>query len=330
MACALLFAWSLASAATGMRMGITRNGTDRTAANDLVGISAILGDQLESQPDSSQADLLEARMRVADAVAAKRRLVGGRHRNHSVLWVHLHNFGGTYLCEEARKQGESTSSLNCNVRPDLCSASPQQRVSCSTRRSDYSFSAIERELTDMDLACDGTLYGLALRDPLAAARSTMAANRFSSMDRQSIRRAIESQASETIPQQGPHPCLPSWDTYHHFDNFATRSLSGHYDLAAGTVEREHLDMAKSQLLRMHVVLILEELNDHLAQLQASFGWDMSLMTPDTEQNSHPVRAFGDVLTKEEETFFRNANKFDYELLEFGRLVAANLTKAAKR
>lgn len=43
-----------------------------------------------------------------------------------------------------------------------------------------------------------------------------------------------------------HFCLPPFDTFQHFDNFATRSLSGDYDVPVGEVTRQHLEKAKGE------------------------------------------------------------------------------------
>ena len=53
-----------------------------------------------------------------------------------------------------------------------------------------------------------------------------------------------------------HFCLPPFDTYQHFDNFAVRTLSGDYDVAPGEVTRQHLEKAKGD--RAPCVFWLEE------------------------------------------------------------------------
>ena len=47
-----------------------------------------------------------------------------------------------------------------------------------------------------------------------------------------------------------HFCLPPFDTYQHFDNFAVRTLSGDYDVAPGEVTRQHLEKAKGDRLSL--------------------------------------------------------------------------------
>merc|ERR1719446_1363822 len=85
------------------------------------------------------------------------------------------------------------------------------------------------------------------------------------------------------------PCLPAWDTYQHFDNFATRTLGGAYLQAPCGITLDHLEAAKSQLRRMDVLLILEEMNEHLPQLQEIFHWNISLVQPWKKVNRKPKR-----------------------------------------
>merc|ERR1719356_1182654 len=85
-----------------------------------------------------------------------------------IIWTHLHNFGGTFMCQEARKQGLTTGPINCNFNGDGCSSTKEHRVHCKDR-GQYNFSSIERELQDEDLECTDRLYGIMLRDPIAGA-----------------------------------------------------------------------------------------------------------------------------------------------------------------
>merc|ERR1712039_322885 len=122
------------------------------------------------------------------------------------------------------------------------------------------------------LCCDRVAYGIMFRDPLANARSTFVNNRFDDIDRQDIMRALRD--GTFPPPRRRHSCLPDWDTVHHFDNFATRTLSGAYTLPPGSVARSQLELAKARLQQMNVVLILEDFSAHLPQLSATFGWNL--------------------------------------------------------
>lgn len=196
----------------------------------------------------------------------------------------------------------------------------------------YTFSAIERVLTEEDLKCNNYLYGTILRDPLAAARSTLVNNRFTDIEKQRILSGIRNGDSNVDTPSYPghdHGRLPNWDNYHHFDNFATRTLSGDYTVPAGMMEMKHLEKAKARLQSMDVVLLLEELADHSVQLETSFGWNMTGAFAKTKDNSHPEEHTVQAFTEEEEEFLRTVNHLDYELFAFGASLAANRTAAAR-
>lgn len=245
-----------------------------------------------------------------------------------ITWLHLHNFGGTFMCQEAHMQGLTTGPVNCNVKEgDICS-SKDHRVYCKAR-GQYGFSAIEREVQDEDLECTDRLYGVMLRDPIAGARSTFTQNRFDGVDKDRIFRALRNGESE-VPAHKGHGCLPDWDTYQHFDNFATRVLSSKYHIPAGKMTWHHLEKAKARLRSMSVVMILEDLGDHLPQLETTFGWDLSEVDVGTRENSHPQNTLDNAFSEEEEDFLRNVNHLDYELYAFGVSLAQNLTAEAQK
>ena len=93
-----------------------------------------------------------------------------------VLWIHLHSYGGTTMCDLARAHGEKVSPLqdNCNVMPDACSTVQVLRIGCQKRMAiGYSFTALERSVEQEDLECPELLKGIMLREPLAAMKSTL-------------------------------------------------------------------------------------------------------------------------------------------------------------
>merc|ERR1719277_860475 len=108
---------------------------------------------------------------------------------------------------------------------------------------------MERDVEDADF-CAGAIMGTTLRAPLAACRSTLLANDFN-----------KSALLDVLRNGVAHPvshmeCLPYWDTYQHFDNFATRSLGGGYMASPRQVTREHLELAKERLRRLDVLMVL--------------------------------------------------------------------------
>eukprot|EP00439_Symbiodinium_sp_Y106_P083277 s1880_g23.t1 len=257
----------------------------------------------------------------------------GNFRQPRVLWLHLHGYGGTTICDMARSQGEKIPRAqdNCNVMPDLCSTPKIFRTPCTKRASSlqYTFTAIERAVDEDDLSCSGgaasspgptMLYGAMLRDPLSGIKSTWIGNE---LEKDLILSAIK---TKTRPRNFQyHFCLPPSDTYQHFDNFAVRTLSGDYDVAPGEVTSRHLERAKEVLSRLDVLLILEHLVDHLPQLHAVFGWDLV----DNPWRSHRHRIPKNAMSPEEEIFLKKVNAWDYELYEFGKELALERTAQAK-
>lgn len=241
-----------------------------------------------------------------------------------VSFVHLHNVAGTFMCQQAQKQGECTppnSPVGCMV--EKCSARPENRMSCSQRQQlAWTFTQMERDVSSEDIdACDGLLHGVVLRDPVKQAMSTLSKNKF---DRDSLMNVLRFGRVEEVKHA---PCLPRWDTYQHFDNFATRSLGDAYMVGPLGVTREHLEIAKQRLRKMAVILILEEMNTHAVQLVHALGWDLQTILSSSasgKSRKSKDRAF----TEDDLDVIRRVNAIDYELLSFGRELADNLTRAA--
>jgi hypothetical protein len=232
------------------------------------------------------------------------------------------------MCQEASSQGESVhlDGNNCNFPGDLCTAPADKQVHCQQRQG-FSFSSMERAVTDEDLECNDKLYGTMLREPLAGAKSTFVNNDFDDVDKASILAAI-SEGLSNVSAHTVHEQLPDWDTYHHFDNFATRTLSGDYMVPAGMMETKHLEKAKSRLQSMDVVMILEELGNHTTQLETIFGWNMNHTIG--KKNSHSSDLLDSVFTDEEEALMRKVNRLDYDLYAFGKSLAANRSNVSRR
>lgn len=270
-------------------------------------------------------------------------------KRKQVSWLHLHKFGGTFMAKMAGLQGEvfPPGSINANWMPDFCSTPPGQRVLCAERtvsdstESGISWSAMERELDEGDF-CDGALMGTMLREPLSALQSVLSHDRFDKVAiLETLRGCSEKNLASHFMYQPPaetvataSPCLPVWDTYQHFDNFATRTLAGAYSQSPCSITRSHLEAAKSQLQRMDVLTILEELNDHLPQLQDVFQWNLTLVEPWRRVNRNPKRHPGKSVavgsfTSEEMAFLKGLNAIDLELYEFAFSLARNMTRQAK-
>lgn len=253
---------------------------------------------------------------------------GGDAQRKPVLWIHLHNFAGTYICKEALQQGEFTPPNGawpgCLMPYDDCSTRNRNaRSLCSARAtSGYSFTAIERDVEAADF-CEGALIGSTLRDPISGLTSTLLAN---SYDKQAIMNILKTGQ----PTSAEHSaCLPQWDTYQHFDNFATRSLGGAYMELPLKVTRQHLELAKERLRRLDVLLILEDLPIHVPQLEAFLKWDTAEINTQKKENGHDCTKKETAFTDGELDFLKEVNALDYELYAYGKELAANLTLQAR-
>eukprot|EP00929_Paragymnodinium_shiwhaense_P020196 TRINITY_DN13532_c0_g1_i1.p1 TRINITY_DN13532_c0_g1~~TRINITY_DN13532_c0_g1_i1.p1 ORF type:complete len:385 (+),score=117.71 TRINITY_DN13532_c0_g1_i1:71-1225(+) len=242
----------------------------------------------------------------------------------NVQWLHLHNYGGSFICQEAVRQGERTTGFNCNW--ENCSQQTGT-FDCETKaRSErYTFNMLERNLQPSDV-CSDAISGTMLRDPLAGMQSTMIANHF---DKAAI---LDILRTGNGAEAANHSlCLPAWDTYQHFDNFATRSISGAYLKAPGELTKDDLEAAKQRLRDMDVVMILEELGDHVPQLSTKFGWDTSHIQSKKKFNSwRPGITAKSRLEDGDKDFLRQVNALDYELYEFAKSLAREKTETARR
>lgn len=266
----------------------------------------------------------ELEMKIFDAPPKERR---------NVIWIHLHNFAGTNICVQARRR-ERISKKNCNWPGDGVAGQgwgkPYAHLARCPERAQskqITFSMIERGLEAGDLGCDGIVTGILLRDPFHGARSTVLYNGFK-MDLPFILEAIEKKRALSKLMNG-HNGLPGWDTYQHFDNFAVRTLSGHYGLPPGAMTEDHLQKAKEALQRVDVVMQLEEMNNQWAQLEVVFGWAVDTEVLSRNWNSHSSEAKAEAVSPSQEEQFKRLNQLDYQLFEFGKLLAANRTRAAK-
>mmetsp|Transcript_5315 Transcript_5315/g.11730 ORF Transcript_5315/g.11730 Transcript_5315/m.11730 type:complete len:243 (-) Transcript_5315:6-734(-) len=234
------------------------------------------------------------------------------------------------MCKEAAKQGElGPTHFNCLITTDGCSAwKERNRVHCNGRAGLWhtnSFTMVERDVEDADF-CPKLLTGIMFRDPVAGALSTLRNEMF---HKEKLMQVLQNSTRSGLDaERVPHgPCLPYWDGYEHFDNFATRSLGGAYMAPPRGVTKEHFQRAKARLKSIDVVMVLEELEEHLPQLEHVLGWNTSLMTPSQPANVHCGKGLIN-FTKEEQDFLATLNKWDYKLYRVAQQEAARRTKVA--
>jgi len=340
----------VAAAATSLVSASAAFGTEEPQLSVELCDAGLFGNSHQGTADSVEdACLLQQRLGAREAASARGPVAlwrgfvrdPGRHDSRRVLWFHLHKQGGTTMCYFAETVGEVISSnLNCNIAPDTVSeANTSLQLGCAERvKSKFSFSAIERYLTPLDLDCPEALYGTLLREPVAAARSHMHFHRFSEEEKVHILGLLASPEGKVVPTPTSAGLLksdwwrdqvPAWDTFYHVDNFATRTFSGNYFAAPRGLTRGDLEKAKAALAKMHVVMTLEGFYDQIPQLQYIFGWPLRSEVPGKPRFN--IADGGEhYFTAEEEAFVKSVNSLDIELYAFAKKLEENKTSAAKK
>lgn len=256
-----------------------------------------------------------------------------KKRGKNIIWVHLHKYGGTFVCQTAKAIGEKISKngfANCNWPGDGYGRGPsmgenfEHQALCKERAESpfITFSGIERGLVPGDLGCAGVTTGIMLREPLSAALSSQQFDMH--MNVGNLIRQIA---------KGEEPGELDYDdfrrgrvTWRNIDNFVVRTLSGEFSkIPVNQVSREHLEIAKGVLQRIDVVILLENLATQKIQLTRYFGWPSEDVHADRPANA---RGGAKGLQKEVFEIFKKVNWLDYELYEFGRQLAENRTAAA--
>ncbi|KAH8072902.1 rhamnosyl transferase [Aureococcus anophagefferens] len=174
---------------------------------------------------------------VACAAAAAER---GGCRRKPMLWLHVHNAGGTSLRLHAEANGEKPlepATHNWNLAFDK-DRTCREKAELLAEQPEASFTFVERPLERSDVGCAEFAYGLTLRRPLDTARSTLRNN---DVD------AAERYAAHALG---------------YFDNFLVRTLNGgkvFREVAVGALNASHVDVAARVLEdRFDVVLKLED------------------------------------------------------------------------
>eukprot|EP00971_Amphidinium_carterae_P030620 602263-Amphidinium_carterae.1 len=93
------------------------------------GVSALLGDLMSGCMADQEGPREEMWKFISNSSKGTLLLEETTTSRRPVVWVHLHNFAGTYMCQEAGKQQEHIQTAsNCNLRPDGCSTVPEKRI----------------------------------------------------------------------------------------------------------------------------------------------------------------------------------------------------------
>jgi hypothetical protein len=263
-------------------------------------------------------------------------------RTKKVVHHHIHNSAGTWMCENARLAGETTTSRehNCNMywahefNRDLSMDGPHLNapqhgyptMTCQKRLKEMaeedqglSFSCIERWLDygHGDWCPLNLTYTTIVRDPLKRMGTTM------DMDYGNSESIALQALKDGIAEM---PNNRRWLSSHiPFDNLMVRSLNGPdvFRLPLGNITEEHLEKAKRRLEQFDVVLAIPTLYTDMIQLHEMIGWPTWIVTAQKvyhSQRSAPVFSvdFLDFLT--------GLNKHDIELYNFGVELARQRTE----
>jgi hypothetical protein len=182
-----------------------------------------------------------------------------------------------------------------------------------------SYAQIERDVLPQDL--DEFLSmevrtGVMLRDPMEGVLANIVAHKIGLADLEialktgDFRRAYAHERG--CLKQAHNPDVAS----HLIQSFATRSLSGFFDVKSTT--DEHLESAKRNLDKFNVVQILEDLN--IPKFAEQFGWNSEIQL--TKKNSVGANAKNGLREKLKKyglwDRLREVNEHDIKLYEYAR------------
>jgi hypothetical protein len=116
-----------------------------------------------------------------------------------------------------------------------------------------------------------------------------------------------------------------------YDNLYVRSLNGRhaFALAAGTLTREHLEVAMERLRGFAIVMQLEQFDEQSAQLRAYLGWKHVRLphlvnAGGRHGNTRATYNFSELQL----TALRDSNSLDFELYAFATALSRNRTEIA--
>ena len=266
-------------------------------------------------------------------------LRGARHEDKLrplKIHVHLHKAGGTLMCHLAKRAGEQVPAwdwvygANCNwMNHDDVGDSgfPERFPNCSTRRAAYAkhnwtYTQIERELTDDDLDCKDILYSVLVREPIELIESNInyeetenggpghttgknASMRVGHM-RELLSKGLQAAGNHWDKDPGLQPTL-GWKF---MDNMQVRLLGDALYVPPGHVTKNHLEIAKRRLSKFNLVAKLEDFEDPATRdpILTQMGWQVSFQDDKCNAKDHK-----DPLTHADKAWLKNLNKWDYEL-----------------
>ena len=197
-----------------------------------------------------------------------------------MLWLHVHNAGGTSIRTLAETYGErplEPATMNWNLwlhaKETYKTISCREKVDLFKRQAAATMTMIERPFDAADAACAELAYGTTLRSPVSTMLSTIVTN---NVDVDALFEALERRGSPLNASIPHDQLIEEGALLGHFDNYFVRSLNGRdvsQAVGLGMLTEAHLDTALERLRRFDVVLVLEDgaaLDD--APLRSFRGW----------------------------------------------------------
>ena len=212
-----------------------------------------------------------------------------------MLWLHVHNAGGTSIRSLAERHGERPlrpASGNWNLW--LHSKETERTVDCVAKVALFrqqplaSWTMIERPFDESDGACGEWLdYGVTLRQPVATMLSTLVNN---AVPADLLFDVLEKRRGRSIRDVSlPHRGFLN-DGLGHFDNYLVRTLNGREvmrDVRLGEVTEAHLERAIERLRAFDVILFLDETDGlDTSALRERRGWPAADSGDARRYNNH--------------------------------------------
>lgn len=250
---------------------------------------------------------------------------------HPITFIHVHKTAGSLICSLAKTAGEHivSPSANCNEKSEFVNddyhsrgveyiTGPRKQPKCADRQSHmqakgFTFSAIEREVTDDDLCPDIFNVVGFMRQPLQRMESLV---NFAEHKSFGIPLA---KYIECVQQSNCDGHTKEWE---HFDNYFVRSMAGKDGMIAvpGGITEQHFEMAINAVQRAHLLAPMECLFSREdtpgtkavhQKLQDLFGWDIRPGVPAVNSgHGHTLR-----FTKEQIESLEKMNSYDLRLYQ---------------
>lgn len=267
-------------------------------------------------------------------------------REQPVFWLHLHQNAGTWLRVSALNSGETPlephdSNLNYWTKGDKCNTPMPCKEKLSLVRSqNASWSSIERSF-DVELEhCAGDfIYGIGITDPRLFVHKSLQ-HRYG-LHPELLIDVLQGKRAVSKDETWDDLCwgrVPFGDNdvniggqFPQYDNFIIRSLLGYnvFWSPPGSINKTHLEKAKAVIRKFDVILIINRLPEHFAQLEHILQWPASVVkSPPVHSNNGDYTPSVFEFNENQTMFLKELNRFDQELFHFAEGIAQTISASA--